>query len=120
MKIIEEENLLGNVRAMGDHLMARLLELKDKYAVVGDVRGKGLFVGLELVADRGSKQPVDESYAMKIAAHCLMQGVMIGRTNRSFRDFNNTLCLSPALIATRRDIDDIADALDAALAANPL
>jgi taurine-pyruvate aminotransferase len=40
---------------------------------------------------------------------------MIGRTNRSFTEFNNTLCLSPALIATRRDIDDIVDAIDKAL-----
>ncbi len=120
IRIIEEENLLGNVVSMGEHLMERLLELQDKYAVIGDVRGLGLFAGLELVVDRQSKQSVDESYAMKIVAHCLSQGVMIGRTNRSFRELNNTLCLSPALIAGRRDIDDIVDAIDNALAANPL
>jgi len=120
MEIIEEENLLDNVVAMGGHLQERLLELKDKYPVVGDVRGKGLFAGAELVADRDSKQPMSESYAMKIVAHCMAQGVLIGRTNRSFHEFNNTLCLSPALIAKRGDIDNIADAIDAALAANPL
>ena len=118
--IIEEEGLLDNVVRMGDHLMDRLLELKEKHAVIGDVRGKGLFAGAELVADRQSRQPVDESYVMKIVGHCLSQGVMIGRTNRSFRDFNNTLCLSPALIASRRDIDDIVEAIDTALTANPL
>jgi len=57
---------------------------------------------------------------MKIVTHCMQQGVLIGRTNRSFQDFNNTLCLSPALIATRRDIDDIVDAIDNALATNSL
>ena len=120
VEIIEQENLLDNVVQMGDHLNERLLELKGKYPVVGDVRGKGLFAGVELVQDRQSKQPMDESYAMKLAAHCMEQGVLIGRTNRSFHEFNNTLCLSPALIATRRDIDDIVDAIDNALAANPL
>ena len=120
MEIIEEENLLDNVVAMGEHLKDRLLELKDKYPVVGDVRGKGLFVGAELVSDRDSKQPMPEGYAMKIVAHCMAQGVLIGRTNRSFYEFNNTLCLSPALIARRDDIDNIADAIDGALAANPL
>ena len=44
---------------MGDYLMGRLLELKDKYAIIGDVRGKGLFAGLELVKDRATKEPVD-------------------------------------------------------------
>ena len=120
MRIIEQENLLDNVRRMGAHLMERLLQLQEKYPVVGDVRGKGLFAGIELVADRDSKQAVDESYAMRIAAHCLSNGVMIGRTNRSFAEFNNTLCLSPALIAEQRDIDDIVDAVDDALAATPV
>jgi taurine-pyruvate aminotransferase len=97
------------------YLLGRLEELKNKYEVVGDVRGKGLFAGVELVADRKSKAPVDESYAARVAGNCLEQGVMIGRTNRSFTEYNNTLCLSPALIATRRDIDDIVDAIDKAL-----
>ncbi|MCZ6831728.1 MAG: aminotransferase class III-fold pyridoxal phosphate-dependent enzyme [Gammaproteobacteria bacterium] len=118
--IIEEEGLLDNVVRMGDHLMDRLLELKEQHSMIGDVRGKGLFAGLELVADRQSKHPAEESYAIKIVGPCLSQGVMIGRTNRSFREFNNTLCLSPALIAGRRDIDDIVDAIDCALTANPL
>jgi len=46
----------------------------------------------------------------------MQNGVIIGRTNRSFKEYNNTVCLSPALIATRADIDKIVDALDAALA----
>ncbi len=117
LAIIEEEGLLANVRSQGAHLMVRLEELKEKHPMVGDVRGKGLFAGVELVADRTTKQPVDESVAMRVAAHTLSNGVMIGRTNRSFASHNNTLCLSPALIATRRDIDDIVDAIDHALTA---
>jgi taurine-pyruvate aminotransferase len=116
LRIIEREQLLENTRLMGDRLLDGLLGLQDKYAVIGDVRGKGLFAGLELVSDRASKQPLPESYGAAIVAHCMQQGVIIGRTNRCFTELNNTLCLSPALIATARDIDDIVDALDKAFA----
>jgi len=116
MRIIEDENLLENARVQGEYFLVKLNELKDKYPVIGDVRGKGLFVGMELVKDRVSKEPVDESLVMKIAAHCHSNGVMIGRTNRSFRDFNNTIAISPALIATKEDIDLILTALDKAFA----
>ncbi len=115
MRIIEEENLLQNVTEMGEYLLARLNQLKDKYEVIGDVRGKGLFCGFELVRDRTSKEPVDESLLVAIAADCLQNGVIIGRTNRSFRDLNNTICLAPALIATKADLDELVAALDAAL-----
>jgi len=115
MRIIEEENLLENVTEMGEYLLGRLNELKDKYQVIGDVRGKGLFCGFELVKDRQTKEPVDESLPTAIAADCMRNGVIIGRTNRSFRDLNNTICLAPALIATRADLDELVEALDGAL-----
>jgi len=114
IRIIEQEKLLQNVNDMGVYLMERLHELKDKHEVIGDVRGKGLFVGMELVKDRQTKEPVDESVSMRIAADCVAQGVLIGRTNRSFREFNNTLALSPALIATKDDLDEVLAALDTA------
>jgi taurine-pyruvate aminotransferase len=115
MAILEEENLIENTRLMGDYLMDKLHELKDKHRVVGDVRGKGLFVGIELVQDRATKEPVSEQDTGRVAAHCLEHGVMIGRTNRSFADLNNTLYLSPALIATKTDLDAIVRAIDDAL-----
>ena len=115
MRIIEEENLLENVTKMGDYLMERLHGLMDKYEVIGDVRGKGLFCGFELVKDRATKEPVDESLPIAICADCMENGVIVGRTNRSFRDLNNTICLAPALIATRSELDEIVDALDSAL-----
>ncbi len=115
MAIIERENLLDNVNEMGAYLRERLLGLKEKYDVVGDVRGKGLFAGFELVKDRATKEPVEESLPIAIGADCMKNGVIVGRTNRSFRELNNTICLSPALIATKADIDEIVDALDNAL-----
>lgn len=115
MAIIEEEGLLENTTVMGDYMLDQLHALKDKHKVIGDVRGKGLFLGAELVADRTSKEPVPEKQAQAVAADCMAQGVVIGVTNRSIPGFNNTLCYSPALIATRDDIDQIIEATDKAL-----
>src|SRR6056297_1227648 len=115
MAIIEEEGLLENTTVMGDYMLDQLRALKDKHKVVGDVRGKGLFLGAELVADRTSKEPVPEKQAQAVAADCMAQGVVIGVTNRSIPGFNNTLCYSPALIATKSDIDQIVEATDKAL-----
>jgi taurine-pyruvate aminotransferase len=117
MRIIESEGLLENVTTIGEYFKEQLFVLRDKHEIIGDVRGKGLFAGLELVRDRETKEPVPESVAVGVAAECMKQGVIIGRTNRSFRDFNNTLAFSPALIATKDDIDEIIAAVDRALRA---
>ena len=115
MQIIEDENLLENCINMGDRMLGNLAELMEKHKVVGDVRGKGLFLGAELVADRGTKEPVSEKDVGAVVAECGAQGVIIGATNRSVPGLNNTLCFSPALIATADDIDKITDAVDNAL-----
>jgi taurine-pyruvate aminotransferase len=115
MAIIEEEGLLENTVQMGDYMLDQLHALADKHAVIGDVRGKGLFLGAELVSDRDSREPVDEKLAAQVVAECNAQGVIIGVTNRSVPGRNNTLCYSPALIATRDDIDQIIAATDTAL-----
>jgi taurine-pyruvate aminotransferase len=115
MKIIEEENLLDNCTKMGDYCLDLLHGLMDKHSVIGQVRGKGLFLGAELVTDRDSKQPVDEKLVQAVTGDCMANGVIIGATNRSVPGFNNTLCLSPALISTKDDIDQIIAAMDSAL-----
>ena len=115
MNIIEEENLLENTLAMGDRLMSNLWNLYEKHEVIGDVRGAGLFCGAELVSDRSDKTPAEEKLVQAVVADCMAQGIIIGATNRSLPGLNNTLCFSPALIATPDDIDAITDAVDSAL-----
>lgn len=100
---------------MGARMMDNLRALQDKHAVIGDVRGKGLFIGAELVGDRTSREPAEEKKVQAVVADCMAQGVIIGATNRSLPGFNNTLCFSPALIATASDIDQITDSVDKAL-----
>ena len=118
VNIIKKENLLENVTNMGNYLKDKLNALQDKYEIIGDVRGKGLFCGVELVKDRQTKEPVHESVAMAIAGHCLKNKVMIGRTNRSFEFNNNVLLFSPSFICSKNEIDLIVNAVDNAISAN--
>ncbi|HCH23295.1 MAG TPA: aspartate aminotransferase family protein [Oceanospirillaceae bacterium] len=115
MRIIEDENLLENVQQMGAYLNERLHGLAEKHEIIGDIRGAGLFQGIELVVDRETREPVHESVVAGVAADCMANGVIIGRTNRSFELHNNTLCLSPALIIGKSEVDEIVDAIDNAL-----
>ena len=118
LKIIKREKLLENVNEIGEHLKNKLLELQEKHEMIGEVRGKGLFCGVELVKDRATKEPVDETVAASVAAHCFKNKVMIGRTNRSFETNNNVLLFSPAFICTKTDIDLIVESVDNALESN--
>ena len=115
MRIIEDENLLENTQTWAVYLLEKLNELTDKHQSVGDVRGKGLFAGAELVSDRESREPAPENMVQAVVAECAKQGVIIGASNRSLPGFNNTLCFSPALIATKDDINQIVEAVDGAL-----
>ena len=105
---------------MGDYLKDKLFELQDKHSVIGDVRGKGLFCGIELVKDRATKEPLTDQNVASITGHCLKNKVMVGRTNRSFVNANNVLLFSPAFVVTKGEIDLIVDAVDKALTANTL
>ncbi|WP_371153367.1 aspartate aminotransferase family protein [Jannaschia sp. 2305UL9-9] len=115
MAIIEREGLLENCTTQGDYMLDQLWALADKHSVIGEARGKGLFLGAELVQDRDSREPADEKKVQAVVADCMAQGVIIGATNRSVPGYNNTLCFSPALIATKDDIDEIIAAVDGAL-----
>jgi len=115
MRIIEDEDLLRNTQAMGERLMGNLRALQERHRVIGDVRGRGLFCGAELVSDRDTKEPLPERQVAAVVSATMARGVQIGMTNRSLPGLNNTLCLSPALIATQDDIDQISDAIDRAL-----
>lgn len=109
-------NVLRQVEC--DPILCRFMNLHglaEKHACIGQVRGKGLFCGLELVKDRETREPADEAMVAAVLKDCMGQGVIIGATNRSFPGYNNTLCFSPALIATPEDIDAITDAVDQAL-----
>ena len=116
MRIIEDEGLIENCAAMGEYLAEKLEELKAKHAIIGETRGKGLFQGLELVKDRESKEALPEAMVQGVVADCVNKSaVLIGATNRALPGLNSTLCLSPAFISTKSDLDAVVDAIDGAL-----
>ena len=114
MTIIEQEKLLANVVAMGDYLLEGLKESL-LHANVGDVRGKGLLAGIEFVEDKKSKTPLPEEKVIAMCGEMAKNGVLVGRTNRSFPNQNNIINLAPAYIVTKSDIDIILKTLREAM-----
>ncbi len=109
-RIIEDENLVENSREMGDYLLEQLVTLK-KLPNVGDVRGVGLFCGLELVTDQQSNSPVSEQQMATLMGNIIGEGVIVGRTNNSLPGMNTILNFAPCLIVTREQIDQIVAAV---------
>jgi len=109
IRIMEDENLVENSRVMGDYLLDRLRELLD-HPAVGDVRGKGLFCGVELVADKPTKQAAGEAQTGAVVDAIKTHGVMVGRTNSSLPGLNTTLYYAPSLVITRQQIDQMVEA----------
>lgn len=99
-----------NAAARGIELARALEDLKDRHALVGDVRSKGLMAGIELVSDRATKKPADKKTMGKVADAAYEAGVML-------RVSGNMIILSPPLIITGKDVAKIAEGLDAGLKA---
>lgn len=114
IRIIEEENLCERSEKMGNYLIGRLKELEE-LPLVGEVRGKGLFAGVELVMDKKTREPVGEDVVGKVQANAAAEGVLLGRMNRSVPGRNNIVTMAPALIITKDEIDRIVTVLRNAL-----
>ncbi len=98
IEIIEDEGLVARAARLGDAAMARLRESLGAHPNVGDIRGRGLMMGVEIVADREARSP-DPALAEAIYYACLAEGV-------SFKiSAGNVLTLSPPLVITEEDLD---------------
>ena len=122
-KVIRSEGLLANVAAMGQHLRRRLSERFSNHHHVGDIRGRGLFCGVELVADRGTKEPFDHALKLhaRVKREAFARGLMVypmGGTADGIR--GDHVLLAPPFIVNNEQVDTIADRLgysiDAAIA----
>lgn len=124
-RVIAEEGLLDNVRERGEQLRAQLRERFADHEAVGDVRGRGLFVGVEFVADRGTRQPFDPSLRLHAALRreAMARGLMVYPMGGTVdgRQGDHVL-LAPPFICSAEQIDIIverlAQSLDAALASS--
>ena len=108
---MDEHDLPRNAAVVGRYLRDKLEQLKEKYPVIGDVRGMGLMQAIECVTDRKTKEPHPKA-VLKVFEETRRRGVLIGKGGL----FGNVIRIGPPLIATRSDIDELAAALDASFA----
>ncbi len=91
IEIILKEDLVQNAERVGRIMLARLEAMKDKYRSVGEVRGRGLLLGVELVKDRATKEPLDKEMTRTLYQECLRRGLVAMTYSPSIR-------LNPPLI----------------------
>ena len=111
LDVLEREDVLGNVRAQGAYLLERLQALGRRSPLIGDVRGIGLMVAIEMVADKQTKAPFGRGAkeVTEVAREAYRLGAMV-------RTSGANIILSPALTISRAEIDVLCDVLDAAFA----
>ncbi len=108
IEIIEQEDLVENAARVGARALERLHDLKDRHRVIGDVRGRGLLLGVDLVAERASKEPAAEA-AEEVLYRALDRGLSFKTT------MGNVLTLSPPLNVTDDEMNEALGIIDACL-----
>jgi alanine-glyoxylate transaminase/(R)-3-amino-2-methylpropionate-pyruvate transaminase len=110
LEVIDRENLQRNCLEVGDYLMEGLKELMSKYEVIGEVRGKGLMIGVEFVGDRKTKEPAGEA-CFQVFERVRDLGLLIGKAGF----YGNVLRIKPPMCITREDAEFTIEVLDIAL-----
>ena len=110
LNVVEEEGLMENARVVGDYACAGLIKLAQRYACIGDVRGRGLMFGAELVVSRDTKAPATD-LAKKVANGMRQRGVILNFLGIHY----NTLKIRPPLPFSKRNADHMLATLDATL-----
>ncbi|SFE56717.1 Adenosylmethionine-8-amino-7-oxononanoate aminotransferase [Alteribacillus iranensis] len=106
LEIMEEEKLVERSAELGERLLEEMAELKE-LPYVGDVRGRGLLFGIEMVKDKDTKEPLEGEVLGKIVAGCKQDGLIIAKTSDTAAGNNNILTLSPPLSITEDDFQFI-------------
>jgi len=110
IEVIEGERLHENARRVGEHMMGRLQEMMEQHRLIGDVRGRGLLIGVELVKDRGSKEP-----AKTETAKLCYRAWELGLLTEYVGLHSNVVEITPPLILTEEQADRGLDLLERAL-----
>lgn len=110
LEVIDAEGIQQNAKRVGGHLKGRLLELQQRHPLIGEVRGMGLMLGVELVRNRSSKEPATSETA-EVLEMAKERGLLIGKGGI----FGNTLRIKPPMCLTLDDADFLADCLDEVL-----
>ncbi len=112
IKVIEDDDLKKNSAVVGGYFRQRLEELKDKYPVIGDVRGMGLMQSVELVKDRETKEP-DPQSVLKVFEETRKRRVLVGKGGL----YGNVIRTGMMLNSTKDHVDELIEALDGSFAA---
>lgn len=110
LDVIDREKLQQNSQKIGNRILTGLNELKEKHNIIGDVRGKGLLLGIELVKDRQSKEPAREECA-HVMEVCKEMGLLLGKGGH----WGQTIRFSPPMCINEQDADFLLEVLDCAL-----
>ena len=110
LKVIEDDDLRKNSAVVGAYFREKLEGLKDKYPVIGDVRGMGLMQAMELVKDRETKEPDPQSVA-RIMEETKKHRVLVGKGGL----YGNVIRTGMMLNSTKDEADILADAIDVGL-----
>ncbi|RDE27448.1 aspartate aminotransferase family protein [Parageobacillus thermoglucosidasius] len=115
IEIMERENLFERSKEAGERLLNELKNKLQDHPYVGDVRGKGLLIGIELVADKNTKTPLDVSLVNKVIGICKENSLIIGKNGTTVAGYNNVLTLSPPLNIEDNDLSFLIKTLTDAL-----
>jgi 4-aminobutyrate aminotransferase-like enzyme len=102
--ILEEEKLLERCNRLNEHIIAHLKNLQEKYEIIGDVRGPGLAIGVELVKDRDTKEPAVKE-ANRMVRLGLEEGVMLGISK--YRGLGNVIKIKPPLVISDEEVEKV-------------
>jgi alanine-glyoxylate transaminase/(R)-3-amino-2-methylpropionate-pyruvate transaminase len=114
LEVIDRDNIQQNAKDVGEHLKGRLLELQERQPLIGEVRGMGLMLGIELVKDRKTKEPASAECS-EVLEKSKNRGLLIGKGGL----FGNTIRLKPPMCITKDDADFIVDCLDEVMSEMP-
>lgn len=114
--IMEEEDLLARSAATGAELLERLRAALGDHPLVGDLRGRGLLIGIELVADRATRRPAERAVSAGFVNAAQRRGLLLGRNVDTAAGLDNVLALAPPLSATDEDLDHVVAVLAACFA----
>jgi len=112
LEVIEKENLQANALRLGNHILAGLNKLKDKHKIIGDVRGKGLMLGIEMVKDRVTKIPASAE-CQQVLENARELGLLIGKGGL----WGQTIRFAPPMCLTQADADFLLEVLDESFSA---
>jgi len=111
LNIIEDEKLLERAEQIGGKIRKRFLKMKDKYEIVGDVRGMGAMIGIEFVKNRETKEPAPDE-TKKIIKECMRNGLLIAGAGI----YHNVIRMLLPLVITDEQLDEGLDVLEGAVA----